>query len=316
MSDSRNESQSISRRAVLAAGGLLLTRGAQAKSKLKVAIFSKQLQFVQGEELAKAAAGIGFDGVDIALRKGGHIEPETVAKDLPALVAILRKNGLEVPMVTTEIADTETPFTEEILKAASGLGIRNYRFGAYKWDAAKPYDAQLEAMKPRLAKLAALNARYGMCAMYHTHSGVGVVGASIWDLWYVMKDLDPNAIGMNYDVAHATVEGGLGGWIDSFKIAGKYVRGIAIKDFAWGKDAKGAVQPQWKPIGEGVVKLPQFFAMVAQTPFAGPIQMHYEYPLGGANSGNTTITIPKEEVYSAMKKDLDKTRALMAQAGL
>jgi hypothetical protein len=33
--------------------------------------------------------------------------------------------------------------------------------GAYKWDASKPYDAQLESMKPRLAKLAALNARYG-----------------------------------------------------------------------------------------------------------------------------------------------------------
>jgi sugar phosphate isomerase/epimerase len=310
------DSPSISRRALIAAGALLLAPKARAKGKLKVAVFSKHLQFVQGEELAKAAAGMGFDGVDIALRKGGHIEPATVAKDLPALVATLRNRGLEVPMITTDIADTETPFTEDILKAASELGIRNYRFGMYKWDAAKPYDAQLEAMKPRLAKLAALNAKYGMCAMYHTHSGVGVVGASIWDLWYVMKDLDPNAIGMNFDVAHATIEGGAGGWIDSFKITGKYLRGIAIKDFAWGKDAKGAAQSQWKPIGEGMVKLQQFFGMVAETQFAGPVQMHYEYPLGGANGGKTTLTIPKEEVYSAMKKDLDKTRAMMAQAGL
>jgi sugar phosphate isomerase/epimerase len=312
----QSESASISRRALLAAGALLLAPKARAKGKLKVAVFSKHLQFVQGEELAKVAAGAGFDGIDIALRKGGHIEPATVAKDLPALVAILRQHELEVPMVTTDIADTETPFAEDILKAASALGIRNYRFGAYKWDAAKPYDAQLEAMKPRLAKLAALNARYGMCAMYHTHSGVGVVGASIWDLWYLMRDLDPAAIGINFDVAHATIEGGLGGWIDSFKIAGKYLRGIAIKDFAWGKDAKGVAQAQWKPIGEGMVKLPQFFGMVAETPFSGPVQMHYEYPLGGANNGNRTITIPKEDVFAAMKKDLDKTRAMMAQAGL
>ena len=316
MSVKQTDSPSISRRALLAAGALLLAPKAQAKGKLKVCIFAKHLQFVQGEDLAKATAAMGFDGVDIALRKGGNIEPETMAKDLPALVNILRQHGLEVPMVTTDIADTETPLTEEILKTASALGIRNYRFGAYKWDAAKPYDAQLEAWKPRLAKLAALNAKYGMCAMYHTHSGVGVVGASIWDLWYLMKELDPNAIGMNFDVAHATIEGGLGGWIDSFKITGKYLRGIAIKDFAWGKDGKGVAQSQWKPIGEGMVKLPQFFSMVAQTPFAGPVQMHYEYPLGGANGGKTTLTIPKEEVYAAMKKDLDKTRAMMAQAGL
>ena len=39
-----------------------------------------------------------------------------------------------------------------------------------------------------------------MCAMYHTHSGVGVVGASIWDLWYLMRELDPKAVGVNFDV--------------------------------------------------------------------------------------------------------------------
>jgi sugar phosphate isomerase/epimerase len=306
----------ISRRGLLASGALLLASSARAKAKLKVAVFSKHLEFVQGEELAQAAAGVGFDGVDIALRSGGHIEPATVARDLPPLVAILRRHGLEVPMVTTAIADTETPFTEDILKAASQLGIRNYRFGAYKWDATKPYDAQLESMKPRLAKLAALNARYGMCAMYHTHSGAGVVGASIWDLWYLMRDLDPAAIGINFDVAHATIEGGLGGWIDSFKITGSHLRGIAIKDFAWKKDAKGIAEAKFTPIGDGMVKLPQFFGILAETPFSGPVQMHYEYPLGGANDGKTTITIPKEDVYAAMKRDLDKTRAMMAQAGL
>jgi sugar phosphate isomerase/epimerase len=123
-------------------------------------------------------------------------------------------------------------------------------------------------------------------------------------------------MGINFDVAHATIEGGLGGWIDSFRIVGSHLRGIAVKDFAWTRDAKGGAQAQWTPIGEGMVKLPQFFHMIAGTPFNGPIQMHYEYPLGGANDGKTTISIPKEEVYAAMKRDLDRTRAIMAQAGL
>jgi sugar phosphate isomerase/epimerase len=307
---------SISRRALLAGGALLLSRPARAKAKLKVAVFSKHLQFVQGEELAATAAGLGFDGVDITVRKGGHVEPANVAKDLPVLVAVLRKHGLEVPMVTTDIADNETPFAEDILKASAMLGIRNYRFGAFKWDAAKPYEPQLDAMRPRLARLAALNAKYQMCAMYHTHSGVGVVGASIWDLWYLMRDLDPKSVGVNFDVSHAMIEGGVGGWIDSFKITGNHLRGIAVKDFAWEKDAKGVYQAQFKPIGEGMVKLPQFFGMVAETPFEGPLQMHFEYPLGGAQNGARTLTVPKEEVLAAMKKDLDRVRGMLAKAGL
>jgi sugar phosphate isomerase/epimerase len=307
---------SISRRALLATGALLLSRPATAKTKLKVSVFSKHLQFVQGDELAAAAAGLGFDGVDITLRKGGHVEPASVAHDLPPLVAAIRKHGLEVPMVTTDIADADTPFAEEMLKACAALGIRHYRFGAFKWDAGKPYEPQLEAMRPRLAKLAALNARHQMCAMYHTHSGVGVVGASIWDLWYLMRDLDPKAVGVNFDVSHAVIEGGLGGWIDSFKITGDHVRGIAVKDFAWGKDSKGAWQAQWKPIGEGMVKLPEFFGMVALTPFDGPLQLHFEYPLGGAENGTRTLTVPKADVLAAMRQDLARVRGMLAKAAL
>ena len=306
----------FSRRVLLAGGAALFARPAAAKDKLKVAIFSKHLQFLSGEDLAKAIAQMGFDGVDLTVRKGGHVEPARVAQDLAPLVALCKQHGLEVPMVTTEIADAETPYTEDILKTMAGLGIRNYRFGAFKWAGEPSYAAQLDAMKPRLAKLAALNARYQTCAMYHTHSGAGLVGASIWDLYVLMKDLDPKAMGINYDVGHATIEGGLGGWVASYKISGAHVRGIAVKDFLWEKDGKGNWHEQWKPIGEGMVRFPQFFAMVAESGFAGPLQLHYEYPLGGANNGTRKITIPQEEAFAAMKKDLMKVRGYLAQAAL
>jgi sugar phosphate isomerase/epimerase len=312
----------LSRRAVLtdgvvlAAGAALMSRPLPAKEKLQVAIFSKHLQFLTGEALAKAVVELGFDGVDITVRKGGHVEPARVAQDLPALAAICKQHGLEIPMITTDIVDAETPFAEDILKTMAGLGIRNYRFGAFKWTADQSYAAQLDAMRPRLAKLAALNARYQACAMYHTHSGVGLVGAGIWDLHILMKDLDPKAVGVNYDVGHATIEGGLGGWIASFKITGPHLRGIAVKDFLWVPDAKGNWREQWKPIGEGMVRFPQFFGMVAEAGFSGPLQIHYEYPLGGANNGATKITIPREEVFGAMKKDLVKVHGYLAQAGV
>ncbi len=306
----------LSRRSLLAGGALLFAGPAVARPKLKVSIFSKHLHFLQGDELAQAIAALGFDAVDLTVRKGGHVEPATVARDLPPLAAAIRKQGLEVSMVTTDIADAETPFAADVLKAASALGIRHYRFGAFKWANGQPLEPQIEGFKPRLAKLAALNQRYNMCAMYHTHSGVNLVGASIWDLHEIMRDLDPKFIGINYDIGHATVEGGLGGWLASLRIARSHLRGIAVKDFLWVKDDRGAWHERWCPIGDGMVKLDQFFGFVQAMDFDGPIQVHYEYPLGGANSGQRTITIPREEVFAAMKKDLVKVRASMAKASL
>jgi sugar phosphate isomerase/epimerase len=296
----------ISRRSMLAGAALLLARPAGAAPKLKVAIFSKHLQFVQGAELAQAAASLGFDAVDITVRKGGHVAPERVRQDLPGLVATIRQHGLEVPMVTTDILDAETPLAEDIVRTAAELGIRHYRFGGFKLEAGQPYPAQLEALRPRLAKLAALNARYQSCAMYHTHSGVGLVGASIWDLYLAMRDLDPKLVGVNFDVAHATIEGGVGGWINSFRITGPHLRGIAVKDFVWAKDAKGKWKEQWVPLGEGMVHWPEFWGMVAQAGFDGPLQIHFEYPLPEAREGT----------YAAMKRDLAALRAQLAKAGL
>jgi sugar phosphate isomerase/epimerase len=298
--------ESISRRSLVAGAAAWLARPAAGKTRLKVAIFSKHLQFVQGAELAAAAAGLGFDGIDITVRKGGHVPPERVRQDLPPLVATIRQHGLEVPMITTDIVDADTPFAEEIVRTAAGLGIRSYRFGGFKYAADRPYPAQLEALQPRLAKLAELNAKYQSCAMYHTHSGVGLVGASIWDLHFLMHDLDPRLVGVNFDLAHATIEGGLGGWINSFRISGGHVRGLAVKDFIWAKDARGKWKEQWVPLGEGMVHWPEFFSMLAGSDFSGPVQMHYEYPLPESREG----------IYAAMKRDLATLRAGLAKAGL
>jgi len=301
--------EGISRRALLAGAGLLignsLPASAASPGKLKVAIFSKHLQFVKGDDLAGTAADIGFDAIDITVRKGGHIEPERVRQELPALVATIRKHNLDVPMITTDIADTTTPFTEDILRTMADLGIRYYRWGGFKYDGKTDIIAQLQALKPAVAKLAAMNARYKTCAMYHTHSGVNLVGASFWDLHTLLDGLDPDAVSVNFDIGHATVEGGLGGWINNFRVTSDHLRGIAVKDFLWGKDAKGSWQPQWKPLGEGMVHFPEFFRMVAAAGFHGPLQMHFEYELG-----------TQPQTIGFMKRDLATLRGYLAQTNL
>lgn len=297
----------MDRRVFLLSGAASLA--AATPRQVKLHVFSKHLQFLKDEALAEAAAGIGFDGIDLTVRAGGHVEPERVGEDLPRLVKIIRKRGLETPMVTAGIVDADTPHAEAIVKTLSDLDIRYYRWGGFRYAKNAPVAAQLEALKPRVAKLEALNRKYGVSAMYHTHSGIGQVGASIWDLHVVLKDFDPAAVGVNYDIGHATIEGGFGGWINSFGITGKHLRGVALKDFVWEKRAESDWRPKWAPIGEGMVRFAEFFRMLDQAKFQGPLQVHYEYDLGGADSGKTTITIPKEKVFAAMKSDLVKLRS-------
>jgi sugar phosphate isomerase/epimerase len=317
--------ETVSRRSLLYAGAALvsgsLTPAAEAQNspqpgKLKVAIFSKHLLFVRGEQLAQTASDLGFDGIDLAVRRGGHVEPDRVKQELPGLVATIRKHGLEVPMLTTDIADTETPYAEDILRSMSELGIRHYRWGGFKYNRDTPLAKQLADLRPRVEKLAKLNARYRVGAMYHTHSGIGLVGAPIWDLHELLNGLDPAAVGVNYDVGHATVEGGFGGWIDSFRITGSYLRGIAVKDFLWGKNKRGEWRPEWKPLSEGMVRFSEFFRMVAASGFSGPLQLHFEYPLGGSEEGKSELSGSKDEVFSAMKKDLAQLRSYLKAANL
>jgi sugar phosphate isomerase/epimerase len=295
---------------------LLPLAAASVRRNLKIAIFSKHLQFLSGAELANTAAEMGFNGIDLTVRAGGHVDPASAEDNLPPVVALIRRHGLDVPMVTTDIVDATSPNVRTVLKTLADLGIRYYRWGGFQYRSDQPLARQLDAFHQRAAKLALLNKEYKVCAIYHTHSGVGLVGAPVWDIFQIISDLDPNAVAINYDVGHATVEGGLGGWIDSFRLTEDRIRGAAFKDFHWQKDPKGIWNPAWVPLGQGMVRFPMFSSMLAKTDFDGPVQLHFEYPLGGAEAGKRQLAMGQERVFSAMRRDLHQLRLYLRNAGL
>ena len=44
--------------------------------------------------MAAVANDLGFDGVDLSVRPGGHVEPDNVETDLPKAIEALADNGL------------------------------------------------------------------------------------------------------------------------------------------------------------------------------------------------------------------------------
>ena len=86
---------------------------------MQVVMFSKMLGGLSVEQAGDAIAEMGFDGVDLTVREGGHVLPENAAQDLPKAVDLLRSKRLSVPMITTGIVDPDEPHTEAILGSAS-----------------------------------------------------------------------------------------------------------------------------------------------------------------------------------------------------
>jgi sugar phosphate isomerase/epimerase len=276
-------------------------------------IFSKNLHWLNYYEMAEVVSAMGFDGVDLTVRANGHVLPERVEEDLPKAVEALKKKGLHVYMITTSITRADDAYAESILKTASALGIAYYRLGWSQYDDALTIDENIRLIKERFTALADLNKKYNIKGHYQNHSGTSF-GAPIWDLAKVLTEINSPWIGSQYDILHATIEGA-NAWPLGLKSLKSYVGSMDIKDFHWIKNADG-----WKvenvPLGAGMVDFKTYFNLLKKYSIEGPFCIHYEYALGGAENGATTLTINKEEVLNAMKRDLSTLKKLLREAQL
>lgn len=314
-------SQSIwnqSRRSFLATGSAAIastllsnpSANAQDPKKPPVVLFSKHLGGTGYTELADHLVELGYDGTDLTVRPGGHVLPERVEEDLPKAVEAVRKVGLEVYMITTNISSMQDKQTEPILKTASKLGIPFYRIGDFGYDRNRPWFPQLQEWNAKFKDLAAMNADYNITAGYHNHSGKYRIGGSIWDLHHMLDGVDPQWFGSNYDMGHAMLEGSGGAWETNFHLIKDRIKMSAVKDCVWRKTEDRGWRSGWAPIGEGMVDWRRVLELMKEAGFSGPFSIHFEYDIPGAS---------KEEEHknhlAALKQDLQTLREKMKEVG-
>ncbi|PQO31628.1 TIM barrel protein [Blastopirellula marina] len=265
---------------------------ADSKSdRWKLITFTKFLQPLSYDEMADAVAEIGFDGIEAPIRIGGHIEPENVADELPKFVEALKKRGLTIDVLTSSINSVDSPNAEETLKVAKALGIPRYRMNYYKYDLKKPVTRQLREAGAKLKDLVAMNEAIGIQAVYQNHSGSQYVGAPIWDIYHLVRQYDSKNVAMAFDIGHARVEGNTS-WPIQWNLVQSHLGSVYIKDFT-GNDGK----PAWCSITQG--ELPdQFFKLLKESDYNGPISLHVEYLHG--LKGDEMVT----KNLAAMKRDL------------
>lgn len=272
----------------------------------KLCFFSKPLQSMDWPRLAQNVKRLGFEGVDLTVRKGGHVLPEKAAEDLPRAVSVIRTQGLEVPMVTTALVSASDPTARPILSAAGKLSITFYKPGYYLYDFVD-IRRELEKASHEFRRLAELGKEYGMQVGYHNHAEY--IGAPVWDIVGMIEGLDPKWVGYYFDVRHAVAEGGGAAW----KIATKLVLGrlkmVALKDFYWEKAAAKGWQQRNCPLGEGMVDWKYFFNELAAANFQGPMSVHLEYEVPGS-----THAAREDNTLAAAQRDLEFVKARIREA--
>ena len=271
----------------------------------QICLFSKHLPGMDWNQLALAVKKLGFSGIDLTVRPGGHVLPERAAEDLPKAVDAIRDKGLSVPMITTGLTSVGDPTAKPTLLTAGKLSIPFFKPGYYKYSFADVRSELQKAMSDFRA-LSDLGKQNGVQCGFHNHEGY--IGAQFWDVAQTIDQLDPKWTGYYFDIRHAVAEGGVAGWKIALNLTAPRIKMIAVKDSYWEKSGKGWRQINC-PLGEGMVDWKSFFKTLRQANFHGPISLHLEYEIPGA-----TKAAQEENTLAAAKRDLEFLKAQLQEA--
>jgi sugar phosphate isomerase/epimerase len=270
-----------------------------------ICFFSKHLPAMDWTRLAQAVKKLGFGGIDLTVRPGGHVPPERAAEDLPKAVAAIRDEGLRVPMITTALTSAGDPAAKATLSTAGKLSIPFFKPGYYKYSFADVRGELQKAMN-EFRSLTEISKQSGVQCGFHNHEGN--IGAQLWDVAQTIDQLDPKWVGYYFDIRHAVAEGGVAGWKIALNLAAPRIKMIAVKDSYWEKSSKGWRQVNC-PLGQGMVDWKAYFKALRQADFHGPISLHLEYEIPGA-----TKAAQEDNTLVVAQRDFEFLKARLQEA--
>lgn len=268
---------------------------------MQLMVFSKHLAGPPLDHVAERLRAMDIDAIDLTVRPGGHIAPERVEDDLPQAAEVFKGHGVRIGMLTTNITDADDPTAPKILRTAARLNIGFYKLGYYSYQGFGTLRKQRGEVAAKVKDLAALNQEVKIQGGFHNHSA-NIFGASLWDIEHVLQNVPHEAMGLYFDPAHATIEGGSQGWLQGMDLLQERIVMLAVKDYEWveqgGYSGGRRFKVQWCPLEQGNVRWTQVLQHLRQTGYKGPVSLHSEYQ--GKSSFKDLST---DEVFEQTARD-------------
>lgn len=239
----------------------------------ELALFVKPWRGLPLPQLAAHVISLGFDLIELPVRPGFPVEPDTIEKDLPAAVKLLADSGIRVLNVTAANAlDDERLYSA---CAAAGVGMNRVMFPQRDRDY---WSAEADARR-QLDKALPLCQRYGLQIGVQNHSRrfvpVNEMGA-----YHLLKDYDPRCVAAVWDPAHNALEG-----MDSdaaLDILAPHLAMVNLKNAFW-RRVSGPEAPlaqweiYWTSGAQGRASWPRVIAKLRAIDYRGPLCFSAEY---------------------------------------
>ena len=279
---------------------------AKAGTRPLLCVYSGCLAKIPYPQLPEIVGSMGYDGIDLTVMPGGHVDPSRYMVDLDRAFQTFQDAGIELPMVTTSFTSPSQAYAYAILYVSAELGARFCRLGV--WPPPLPQDASAQLtnirasmMRNDLAQFAATGARCKITPLMANHAG-SYPGRNIPEAEAMLTGIESKSFGYCFDPVQAVIEGrSANAWEAALQAALPRLGAVALSDVALDQDpGGGAVKPRMCTLGEGVIDWKKFFSALAAARFHGPVSMHMDYAPASA--------------VNAMKKDLAFARARVEEA--
>ncbi|HTX33625.1 MAG TPA: TIM barrel protein [Bryobacteraceae bacterium] len=249
--------------------------GPKVRTSPGVCLYSQVMRKVAYDELGMILRDTGLDGINLTVFPGGHVNPANAGLEMFRSVEAITGTGLDVPIISTQYVNLTDMTIREVLGICSEMGVPIFRSGAWRYGNAPDPQARLNEVQRDVAGLASIARAAKMTVAVQNLTGDNV-GAAIWDMNLVLRSLDPQTSGWDFDIGNATAEGTAGAWAVALRLATPRLKAVSVRDFYW---LKGGAH--WKltpcPLGDGMVDWQAFFSALAAAHFAGPLTIHVDY---------------------------------------
>jgi sugar phosphate isomerase/epimerase len=276
-------------------------RGGAMRPRITPAIclYSRVLIQIGYIDLPMIVQGLGFDGVDLSVEHGGHVLPEKADYNLMPALEAFTGIGLDVPMITTGLTTLQDPDAEQVLGLATYIGVPFFRPGHWKFTGSPQIEMQLPLVQRDIAGLAQLGRATKMAMGIHNYLD-GAEGAAVADIDRVIRPIDPQWVGYDFDVAYAVLEGGGAGFEGPLAVALPRLKIVTLRDFKWEERAAPGAGHRPCPLGDGVVDFGKFFAALAKARFAGPISLPVDHnPAGELAAIKHDLAFVRKQIAAA-----------------
>ncbi len=148
-------------------------------------------------QMADKLAGLGFDGVELAVRPGYQVLPDNVGTDLPKAVRQLEEHGLKTPSIA---GNTD----EATINACGDAGVGIIRICA-SIDMKIGYRASVDNYRRTFEALLPALERNNVAIGVQNHYGESI-GSAV-GLAHLLEDFDPKHVCAVLDMGHCAVDG-------------------------------------------------------------------------------------------------------------